>query len=54
MGFIAGVVCNLAGDAYGCACLTNPMGVKVCVDVLDGMSVFPNHTYLHRKGSEAF
>ena len=41
IGFVAGVVCNLAYDAFGCAKLTAPMGVKVCIDVLDGMSAFP-------------
>jgi len=34
--------------------LTTNVGIKVCIDVLNGMSYFPAYTYLHQRGQELF
>ncbi|CAD7963667.1 unnamed protein product [Amoebophrya sp. A25] len=53
-GFVAGCVCNLAYDGPSCAQLvTASGGVSLLISLLNAMSLFPTHNYLHQKASEA-
>ncbi|CAD7936336.1 unnamed protein product [Amoebophrya sp. A120] len=54
-GFVAGSVCNLAYDVESCETVVgSPLGITLLISLLNAMSLFPTHAYLHQKGSETF